>query len=127
MMAAAMFSTAGVPPFVGFWAKLQHHPGAAGQRPYVAYAIIAVAASVVGAFYYLRVVKLMYFEAPVEQPALDRPGGLRLVLGLNALAIFALGLAAGRACSRSASRSFQATEASPTNAAISGCVWSAIG
>jgi NADH-quinone oxidoreductase subunit N len=94
VMAAAMFSTAGIPPFIGFWAKLQVIEAMLGSG-LTAYALIAVVASVVGAFYYLRVIKLMYFEAPVEQPALDRPGGLRLVLGLNALAIFALGLAPG--------------------------------
>ena len=58
-----MFSTAGVPPFVGFWAKLQIIQALLGSG-HLALAIVAVVASVIGAFYYLRVVWLMYFEAP---------------------------------------------------------------
>ncbi len=91
VMAVVMFSTAGVPPFVGFWAKLQIIQGLAGSG-LITYAIIAVVASVVGAFYYLRVVWLMYFEAPGEQPALSRVAGLRMVLAINALAVLLLGL-----------------------------------
>jgi NADH-quinone oxidoreductase subunit N len=90
-MAAVMFSTAGVPPFVGFWAKLQIIEALLGSG-HLWIAIIAVVASVVGAFYYLRIVWLMYFEAPVEQPAFGPAPGLRLVLGLNAVAILALGI-----------------------------------
>jgi NADH-quinone oxidoreductase subunit N len=91
VMAAVMFSTAGVPPFVGFWAKLQVIQAMLGSG-LTAYAIIAVVASVVGAFYYLRIVWLMYFEAPGEQPAMPRAMGVRLVLAINALAVLALGV-----------------------------------
>ncbi len=91
VMAGVMFSTAGVPPFVGFWAKLQIIQALLGSG-LVAYAIIAVIASVVGAFYYLRVVWLMYFEAPVEQPPMGREAGVRVVLAINALAVLALGV-----------------------------------
>jgi len=91
VLAAVMFSTAGVPPFIGFWAKLQIIQ-AMLDSSLTAYAIIAVVASVIGAFYYLRVVWLMYFEAPVEQPPLARVTGLRLVVALNALAVLALGV-----------------------------------
>jgi NADH-quinone oxidoreductase subunit N len=91
VMAAVMFSTAGVPPFIGFWAKLQIIQALLGSG-LTAYAIIAVLASVIGAFYYLRVVWLMYFEAPVEQPPMAREAGLRLVLAVNALAVLALGV-----------------------------------
>jgi NADH-quinone oxidoreductase subunit N len=91
VLAAVMFSTAGVPPFVGFWAKLQVIQAMLGSG-LVAYAIIAVVASVIGAFYYLRVVWLMYFEAPGEQPAMVRAPALRLVLAINALAVLALGV-----------------------------------
>jgi len=91
VMAAVMFSTAGVPPFIGFWAKLQVIQAMLGSG-LTAYAIIAVVASVIGAFYYLRVVWLMYFEPPAEQPALHRPTGLRLVLAFNALAVLVLGI-----------------------------------
>jgi NADH-quinone oxidoreductase subunit N len=94
VMAAAMFSTAGVPPFIGFWAKLQVIQAMLGSG-LTTYAIIAVVASVVGAFYYLRVVWLMYFEPPLDQPALLPAAGTRLVLGLNALAILVLGIVPG--------------------------------
>jgi len=90
-LAFVMFSTAGVPPFVGFWAKLQVIEALLGSN-LLPFAIVAIVASVIGAFYYLRVVWLMYFEAPLEQPALGRAGPLRLVIGLNALAILALGI-----------------------------------
>lgn len=90
-MAAVMFSTAGIPPFVGFWAKLQVIEALLGSN-LLAFAIVAVVASVVGAFYYLRVVWLMYFEAPGEQPAMVRVGGMKLVLAINALLVLALGV-----------------------------------
>jgi NADH-quinone oxidoreductase subunit N len=91
LMLVIMFSTAGVPPFVGFWAKLwiiqalltSHH---------VWLATFAVLISVIGAFYYLRVVWYMYFEAPVDQaPDLRKPR-MRLILLINTLAVVALGL-----------------------------------
>ena len=92
-MMLLMFSTAGVPPLVGFWAKLRiiqelwesHH---------LWLVIIAAAMSVVGAFYYLRVIKLMYFDDPVvpRLPPLAGAGGVRLALGLNAAAVLALGV-----------------------------------
>jgi NADH-quinone oxidoreductase subunit N len=91
VMAAVMFSTAGVPPFVGFWAKLQIIEALLGSG-HVGFAIVAVVASVVGAFYYLRIVWLMYFEAPEELPALVPAPGLRLVLAINAIAVLALGI-----------------------------------
>ena len=90
-MAAVMFSTAGVPPFVGFWAKLQIIQALLGSGQ-LWLAIVAVVASVVGAFYYLRVVWLMYFEAPGELPAMTRSTGLRLMLAINAIAVLALGV-----------------------------------
>jgi NADH-quinone oxidoreductase subunit N len=95
VMLALMFSTAGVPPFIGFWAKLRiiqelwvtHHS---------ALVIIAAAASVVGAFYYLRIVKLMYFDAPITNaPKPASHFGARVVLGLNAAAVLGLGLVPG--------------------------------
>jgi NADH-quinone oxidoreductase subunit N len=90
-MAVVMFSTAGVPPFIGFWAKLQVIQALLGSG-LLTFAIIAVVASVIGAFYYLRVVWLMYFEDPLEQPALPRAAPLKLVLAINALAVLALGI-----------------------------------
>jgi NADH-quinone oxidoreductase subunit N len=90
-MAAVMFSTAGVPPFIGFWAKLQIIEALLGSN-HLVLALVAVLASVIGAFYYLRIVWLMYFEAPGEQPAMAKGLGLRVVLAINALAVLALGI-----------------------------------
>jgi NADH-quinone oxidoreductase subunit N len=58
-------------------------------------AVVAVALSVIGAYYYLRVVKLMYFDEPDERRALEGGGPLRLVLSLNGLAVLVLGLYPG--------------------------------
>jgi NADH-quinone oxidoreductase subunit N len=89
-----MFSTAGVPPFVGFWAKLQILQ-ALWNTQHTLLLVIAALASVVGLYYYLRIVKIMYFDAPADVP-LGRAGvGLRLVLALNALAVLVLGLLPG--------------------------------
>src|SRR5690606_12898621 len=90
-MAFVMFSTAGAPAFIGFWAKLQIIQALLGSGM-LAFAIIAVVASVIGAFYYRRVVWLMYFEAPGEQPVVGRAGAMKLVLAVNALAVLALGV-----------------------------------
>lgn len=94
VMAAVMFSTAGVPPFVGFWAKVRIIEALLGSG-HLALAIIAVVASVIGAFYYLRVVWLMYFEAPGELPTIARNMLPRLLLALNALVVLAVGLMPG--------------------------------
>jgi NADH-quinone oxidoreductase subunit N len=94
-LAVVMFSTAGVPPFVGFWAKLQVIEALLG-RDLLAFAIVAVLASVIGAFYYLRVVWLMYFEAPATQPAMGQARAMKLVLAINALAVLALGIFPGQ-------------------------------
>ncbi|HTT02136.1 MAG TPA: NADH-quinone oxidoreductase subunit NuoN [Steroidobacteraceae bacterium] len=92
VMLALMFSTAGVPPFIGFWAKLRifqelwatHHPWLV---------VIAAGASVIGVFYYLRVVKLMYFDPPAaELPATASGVGVRIALGINGLAVIILGV-----------------------------------
>ncbi|HUA23733.1 MAG TPA: NADH-quinone oxidoreductase subunit NuoN [Steroidobacteraceae bacterium] len=92
VMLFLMFSTAGVPPFVGFWAKLRIFQ-VLWETNHLGLVVVAAAMSVVGAFYYLRVVKLMYFDAPPDNlPATLRPHGARLALGLNAAAVFALGI-----------------------------------
>jgi NADH-quinone oxidoreductase subunit N len=101
-MLALMFSTAGVPPFVGFWAKLRIIQ-ALWSTSHPALVVIAAAVSVVGAFYYLRVVKLMYFDSPPEGLPIAEQGALpgapsvavRLALGVNALAVLALGVMPG--------------------------------
>ncbi|SMF25159.1 NADH dehydrogenase subunit N [Tistlia consotensis] len=90
MMAAAlaifMFSLAGIPPLAGFFGKLYVFL-AAIQAGLYGLAVIGVLTSVVGAYYYLRIVKLMYFDEPTE--VLDRPIGreVGLVMGVSALAI----------------------------------------
>ena len=92
IMMALMFSTAGVPPFVGFWAKLRIIQELWATN-HTALVIVAATASVVGAFYYLRIVKLMYFDAPSEErPKPIRHSVARVVLALNAVAVLALGI-----------------------------------
>jgi NADH-quinone oxidoreductase subunit N len=94
VMMMLMFSTAGVPPFVGFWAKLRifQELWATGH---VWLVLIAAAVSVIGAFYYLRVVKLMYFDQAADLPGTERQTGVRIALGFNAAAVLVLGLLPG--------------------------------
>jgi NADH-quinone oxidoreductase subunit N len=95
VMMALMFSTAGVPPFVGFWAKLSilQQLWVTGHTSLV---IIAAVVSVIGAFYYLRVVKLMYFDQPTAgQPLPEWQPGVRLAVGVNGVAAFVLGILPG--------------------------------
>ncbi|MDE2049728.1 MAG: NADH-quinone oxidoreductase subunit NuoN [Gammaproteobacteria bacterium] len=95
VMMALMFSFAGVPPFVGFWAKLRIIQSL-WETNHLGLVIVSGVMSVVGAFYYLRVVKLMYFDAPPESlPATLRPLGPRFVIGVNAAAVLALGVLPG--------------------------------
>jgi NADH-quinone oxidoreductase subunit N len=94
VMLMLMFSMAGVPPFVGFWAKLAVIQ-AALHVGLLWLAIVAVAFSVIGAYYYLRVVKLMYFDEPSERRALEGSGAFRFVLSVNGLAVLALGMYPG--------------------------------
>jgi NADH-quinone oxidoreductase subunit N len=91
VMLVLMFSTAGVPPFIGFWAKLWIVQ-ALLTSGHVWIGTFAVLISVVGAFYYLRVIWYMYFEQPVERAAGEARGGVRFILVLNALGVFVLGL-----------------------------------
>ena len=91
IMLIFMFSMAGVPPFVGFWAKLAVIKAIVAQD-LVWLAVVAVAFSVIGAFYYLRVIKLMYFDTPQESQAVEGATDLRILLSLNGLVVLALGL-----------------------------------
>jgi NADH-quinone oxidoreductase subunit N len=94
-MMVLMFSTAGVPPFVGFWAKLRIFQ-VLWESHHLWLVIIAAAMSVVGAYYYLRIIKLMYFDEPAAQPPAARQEmGVRLALGINAAAVLVLGLLPG--------------------------------
>ncbi len=87
-----MASLAGVPPFLGFWTKLAVL-GAAVQGGMLWLALLGVICAVIGAFYYLRVIKVMYFDEPVGAPL---PGHndrvLGIVLGVNSLALLVLPL-----------------------------------
>jgi len=91
MMLLAMFSLAGVPPTVGFYAKFSVI-AAAVDIGLVWLAVVAVLASLVGAFYYLRIVKLMYFDDPVEAPPIAARRDTRLLLSVNGLALLLLGV-----------------------------------
>ena len=91
MMALFMFSMAGVPPTVGFMAKLLVLE-AVVRIDLVWLALVAVFFSIIGAFYYLRVVKLMYFDKPVNDVPLTISGGARVAMSVNGLAMLLLGL-----------------------------------
>ena len=94
VMAMLIFSTAGVPPFVGFTAKLAVIQSIVGVG-YTWLAGVAVFFSVIGAYYYIRVVKVMYFDAPLDNAPIQAGSALRGVLSLNGLAVLALGLLPG--------------------------------
>lgn len=91
LMLVLMFSTAGVPPFIGFWAKLWIIQALLGTHHTWA-AVFAVLISVVGAFYYLRLVWYMYFEPPGDRPVAQSKPTMRLILLINSLTVAALGL-----------------------------------
>jgi NADH-quinone oxidoreductase subunit N len=81
-----------VPPFVGFWAKLRIFQ-VLWETQHLWLVVLAAAMSVVGAYYYLRVIKLMYFDEPAgSRPAARREPGVRLALGINAAAVLLLGV-----------------------------------
>jgi len=86
-----MFSMAGVPPTLGFYAKFTVLQ-AALEAGFVGLVIFAVLMAAVGAFYYLRVVKLMYFDEPADASQIDAPTGMRVILSINALGLLVLGL-----------------------------------
>jgi NADH-quinone oxidoreductase subunit N len=97
VMAICMFSLAGIPPMVGFYAKLSVLQAliSSGQGTDIALAVFAVMMSLVGAFYYLRVVKLMYFDEPTQTAAIDAPTDVRIVLGINGALVLLLGILPG--------------------------------
>jgi len=91
MMLLLMFSMAGVPPTVGFFAKL-FVLDAVVSVELTWLALVGVFFSIIGAFYYIRVVKLMYFDQPVDQSPLNVGMDTQVVLSLNGLAMLVLGL-----------------------------------
>jgi NADH-quinone oxidoreductase subunit N len=89
-----MLSTAGVPPFIGFWAKLEV------LRAVLAVdlawlATLAVLFSVIAAYYYLRIIKLMYFDEPTDTVGIQAGGTMRALLSANGLAVLVLGIFPG--------------------------------
>jgi NADH-quinone oxidoreductase subunit N len=97
VMAICLFSLAGVPPLVGFYAKLAVLQAlvASGQGLYIALAVFAVMMSLIGSFYYLRVVKVMYFDAPITATTVSAPMDVRVVLTLNGALVLILGILPG--------------------------------
>ena len=94
MMLILMFSSAGVPPTVGFYAKLSVLQAVVDVHM-VWLAVVAVAFSIIGAFYYIRVVKLMYFdEAASDEPLTVRPD-MQIAVSVNGLLVLALGIFPG--------------------------------
>ncbi len=97
VMAVCMFSLAGVPPLVGFYAKLAVLQAlvASGQALYIVLAVYAVIMSLIGSFYYLRVVKVMYFDAPITATTVSAPMDVRVILSLNGALVLILGILPG--------------------------------
>ncbi|OIQ92801.1 NADH-quinone oxidoreductase subunit N [mine drainage metagenome] len=91
LMLIVMFSMAGVPPTLGFYAKFTVLQ-AALQAGYLWLVVFAVLMAVIGAFYYLRVIKLMYFDEPIDHSPIEAPVDMRIALGVNALALLVIGL-----------------------------------
>ncbi|GAB6039568.1 NADH-quinone oxidoreductase subunit NuoN [Endothiovibrio diazotrophicus] len=94
MMLLIIFSMAGVPPTVGFYAKL------AVLQSVIAIdllwlAVVAVAFAIIGAFYYIRVVKIMYFDDPTDEEGISAPFDMKVLLSANGLAMVALGVLPG--------------------------------
>jgi len=110
VMLLFMFSLAGVPPVVGFYAKLSvlQSVVANGQ---IWLAVFAVLFSLIGAFYYLRVVKVMYFDEPAQTEKLAVTPDVGIVLSANGVAVLALGLLPGplmAACAAAIARTLAA-------------------
>ncbi len=97
VMAVCLFSLAGIPPMVGFYAKLSVLQAliASGQTFHLGLAVFAVVMSLIGAFYYLRVVKVMYFDEPVSAIPLVASLDVRAVLSVNGALVLVLGLLPG--------------------------------
>ncbi len=97
VMAICLFSLAGVPPMVGFYAKLSVLQAliASGQVGSIALAVFAVIMSLIGAFYYLRVIKVMYFDSPITATTVTAGTDVKVVLTLNGALVLLLGLMPG--------------------------------
>ncbi len=94
MMLLLMFSMAGVPPLVGFIAKLSIL-NAIIQVNLTWVAVIAIIFSIVGAYYYIRIIKVMYFDQPLEAELISCPRDTKIAMSVNGLAILLLGIFPG--------------------------------
>ena len=94
VMALFMFSLAGIPPLVGFYAKFAVLQAlvSTGNHGYIVLAVIAVLLSLIGAYYYLRIVKTMFFDEPVDPTPIHGETGATVLLALNGLAALGFGL-----------------------------------
>jgi len=97
VMTIFMFSLAGVPPTAGFYAKLSVLQAlvTTGSSFYIGIAVLAVVLSLIGAFYYLRIVKVMFFEEATDLAPLKPAGDVRAVMALNGAAVLGFGLLPG--------------------------------
>lgn len=91
VMLLVMFSLAGIPPTIGFYAKLLVLQ-AAVKAGFVWLAVVGVVAALIGAFYYLRIVKLMYFDEPADRSPIEARGDQRVLLSANGIALLLFGI-----------------------------------
>ena len=94
VMAISLLSLAGIPPMVGFYAKLSVLQAliASGQPLYLGLAVFAVLMSLIGAFYYLRLIKVMYFDQPITVGPIVASADVRVVLSINGALVLILGI-----------------------------------
>jgi NADH-quinone oxidoreductase subunit N len=94
VMAICLFSLAGLPPMIGFYAKLSVLQAllASGQVALTGLAVFAILISLIGAFYYLRVIKVMYFDKPITASTVVGPLDVRLLLCINGALVLLLGI-----------------------------------
>ena len=97
VMAVCLFSLAGVPPLVGFFAKLSVLQAlvSSEQTSALLLAVFAVMMSLIGAFYYLRVIKVMYFDPPLTASTVSADNHVKVVLAVNGALVLLLGLLPG--------------------------------
>jgi NADH-quinone oxidoreductase subunit N len=94
VMSVFMFSLAGIPPLVGFYAKFAVLQAlvSTNERNYIILAVVAVLLSLIGAYYYLRIVKTMYFDEPLDDTPIRGDTGTGVLLALNGLAALGFGM-----------------------------------
>ncbi|MRD47880.1 NADH-quinone oxidoreductase subunit NuoN [Caenimonas koreensis] len=97
VMAVCLLSLAGIPPLVGFYAKLAVLQAlvSSGDMFHIGLAIFAVMMSLIGTFYYIRVIKVMYFDAPITVTTVSAPADVRAVLTINGALVLILGILPG--------------------------------